>query len=110
MQTVKQVLSVLSGQMTKEARAEACKTIGQQIDKWVIEHTEESKALVKEIFVELKAHQITCLLGAQVHHLIQAEPKYGKEHIDHYKTYLAHHYHNWKSGILIPTVDQLFPN
>lgn len=108
MKTVKQVLSVLSGQMTKEARAEACKQIGQQIDKWIIEHTDESKALVKDIIAGITEHEITCLLGAQIHHVLQAEPKYGKEHIEHYKKYRVHNARNWQAGIITPELDDLF--
>lgn len=108
MQNLNEIRSALSGTLTLQERKDLCRKVGQRIDQLVIEHTDESLTLVREIIAGIKDQTISCLLGAQIHHLIQADHKYGKDHEPHYKKYREHHYRNWQAGILVPTAEQVF--
>lgn len=96
----------------KEAVIALSKTLGLSIDAKI---REDDMPAVGQMIHEASNWELTVLVGTQLNHIIECEPKYCKDlpkdlkfYKDHFKVYQVKHGQNYMNGIRIPKGDELF--
>lgn len=93
------------GQLDEFSRA-----VGQSIDAYLIEDSDESVVAVKKIISESKTWSISVYTGTQIHHILSVNPKLaaGPEDVGYFEKYRDHMSSFNKEKKLITTIAERF--
>lgn len=107
-----QVLKAKGASDKKDAVITLSKTLGFHIDAKI---REEDNVAVGKLIDAATQWELTVLVGTQLNHIIDCEPKFCKDlpkdlkfYKDHFKPYQVKHVQNYREGIRVPTKDQMF--
>lgn len=75
----------------------------------------DDKEAVGKLIDAASNWELTVLVGTQINHIIECEPKFCKDlpkdlkhYKDHFKVYQVKHFQNFRDGIRVPTKEQMF--
>lgn len=106
------VNSLKEGKAKQDAVIAFSQALGFHIDSKI---REDDKVAVGKLIHEATTWELTVLVGTQLNHIIESEPKFCKDlpkdlkfYKDHFKVYQVKHVSNYRAGIRIPVGDDLF--
>lgn len=96
----------------KTSIIELSKALSVEIDAKI---SQDDMPAVGKLIEAASNWELTVLVGTQINHIIECEPKYCKDlekdlkhYKDHFKVYQVKHIQNYRAGVRIPTGDDLF--